>query len=139
MTAAEGGSLAMAGSAEAARGLLSRMPIRISAEKTGTTISEDTDGYVFTVAKVEGQWYIVHSNFFEKMTPVTPAKVISWIFFGIAVCVVVRFFWGWMLLDCSLRYRNWAYSIAVLLTPPLGALYYFFAVWLRRPTGEIGE
>ena len=105
----------------------------------GPTASEGENSFYFLVEKSGDRWCVVHSDLFDTFARWNQAKVFSWFFFLMAVGVVATFFWGWMVLDCSIRYRNWTYSIALLLTFPIGALYYFFAVWLRRPAGEIGE
>ena len=110
-----------------------------SISTVGAAASEGEHPIYFVFEKVDGRWYIADSNLFDWMTRWTQAKVMSWIFFGIAIVAVSLFFWGWMLLDCSIRYRSWKYSLLILFSPPVGALYYFFAVWLRSPTGEIGE
>jgi len=105
----------------------------------GATAAEGKNAYSFVLAEVGGRWYVADSDLFSQTTPVTPGTLFSTIFFVVAILAVTVFFWGWMLLDCSMRYRSWKYSLAVLLTPPLGPLYYFFAIWLRTPADEIGE
>ncbi len=111
----------------------------VSQESVDPSTDVGENAYIFTVQTVDGRWHLVDSNLFNTWTVVTAANFLSWIFFFTAVAVVVIFFWGWMVLDCSLRYRNWKYSAAVFFTFPVGPLYYFFAVWLRGPAGEISE
>ena len=110
-----------------------------TASKLGAAANEGENTFAFVISRTGGRWYIADSDFFDVTTEWTQANVLSWMFFMVALIAVSLFFWGWMVLDCSLRYRSWKYSVALLLTPPVGALYYFFAVWLRTPTGEIGE
>jgi len=105
----------------------------------GAAAAEDKNAYSFTLARVGERWYVADSDLFSQTTTVTPATLFSTLFFVLAILAVTVFFWGWMLLDCSMRFRSWKYSLALLLTPPLGPLYYFFAVWLRTPADEIGE
>jgi len=107
--------------------------------KLAPAASEGRNSFRFTVVRSDGRWLIAESDLFDTFSRVTQAGVFSWAFFVIALSVVVIFFWGWMVLDCSIRYRNWKYSVALILTLPLGALYYFFTVWLRRPAGELGD
>ncbi len=47
------------------------------------------------------------------------------------VGVLALFLWGWMALDAWMRFGR-GYALLVLLSTPLGAGGYFFAVYLRR-------
>ncbi len=87
--------------------------------------------YPFRLAKTGGEWRIVSSELFEQFATRSMEQFLGWIFLVVFLAVVAVFFWGWMTLDAYVHTGRTGYSLAVLLTPPVGALVYFFAVYLR--------
>ena len=59
-------------------------------------------------------------------------QVLGWLFLGGFVALLVTFFWGWMALDAWMRTKRLRYGLLVLISTPVGAALYFFAVYLRR-------
>jgi len=87
--------------------------------------------------RVSGRWGITECDLFpllghERDLPRAWAKYFWWVL-GAAALVI---FWFWMVIDCSIRYSRWSYSLAVLLLPGLGALVYLFVGWRRRRIPE---
>jgi hypothetical protein len=113
----------------------------------------------FELVKSRDDWRIADSLFFDTWAP-TQNRIFESIFLWAAIVLIVGCFWGWMFLDCS--FRAWpgrklpwllfmlatlglgvAAIIAYFATRQnwllagspvggLGAVTYFFAVWMRQ-------
>ena len=95
--------------------------------------------YPFRLAKTGGEWRIVSSELFEQFATRSMEQFLGWIFLVVFLAVVAVFFWGWMTLDAYVRTGRGGYALAVLLTPPVGPLIYFFAVYLRGRSVRVEE
>ena len=99
-------------------------------------IGDDTgQEFSFELVKASGAWGIVaDGSFFDTMSA-TQDTLLGRVFLWAAVGLVVLSFWGWMFLDACFREwggRRWPWLAAVGLVPGLGALAYFFTVWIRQ-------
>lgn len=88
----------------------------------------------FDLVKSESGWRVADGRFFDTLYS-TQDTILSRIFTMAAIFLIVGSFWGWMLLDCC--FRSWGgrklpWVLIVLLLPGVGALIYFFAVWMRQ-------
>ncbi len=88
----------------------------------------------FDLAKSENGWRVADGRFFDTLYS-TQDTILSKIFTMAAIFLVVGSFWGWMFLDCC--FRSWGgrkliWVLTVGLLPGLGALLYFFVVWMRQ-------
>ncbi len=92
-----------------------------------------TNAYLFTFSQHQGRWYIEHSKLFEQFTGMNPQSFIRQFVKLAAILLLGVAFWAWMLLDCALRYRRLSLVLAIVLTPPVGAVLYFFFGWIRGP------
>jgi hypothetical protein len=114
----------------------------------------------FELVKLPRQgWRIADSPFFDTWAP-TQNRIFEGIFLWAAVVLIVGCFWGWMFLDCAFRAwpgRKLPWLLFMLVTlglgaaaiafycatrqgwllagspvGGLGAVVYFFAVWMRQ-------
>jgi DNA-binding transcriptional MerR regulator len=99
-------------------------------------IGDDTgQEFVFELVKTSGSWGLVSDGSFFDTMSATQDTILGRVFLWAAVGLVVLSFWGWMFLDCCFREwggRRWPWVAAVGLLPGLGALAYFFTVWIRQ-------
>ena len=95
--------------------------------------------YPFRLEKIDGEWRILWSELVEQFATRSMDQFLGWIFFMVFLAVIAVFFWGWMTLDAYVRTGRAGRPLAILLTPPVGALIYFFAVYLRRRFVRRGE
>lgn len=113
-----------------------RVQVYAEADYSYRNADGTTDGavqsYPFTFMRHEGSWYIVRSDLFDQFTDVNIHALYGRILSVALALGVALSFWGWMLMDCVLRYRRASLTVAILLTFPLGAVVYFFTVFLRR-------
>jgi hypothetical protein len=107
-------------------------------ENSRGAVPENSDpggqDWPFEVVKGPEGWRIADGKFFDTLHS-TQSKIFEDIFLWAAIILIVGCFWGWMFLDCC--FRTWAgiklpWVLAVGLLPGVGALVYFFAVWMRQ-------
>jgi hypothetical protein len=98
----------------------------------GGMADTDSNSYHFRLAKGEDGWGIAGSDLFNVFTALRFEQVLGWLFLGGFVALLVTFFWGWMALDAWMRTKRLRYGLLVLISTPVGAALYFFAVYLRR-------
>jgi hypothetical protein len=104
--------------------------------RNAVLMSSDEGGqhWDFELARTPQGWRFLDSKLFDTFG-VSQDRIFEGIFLWAAVILIVGCFWGWMFLDCC--FRSWGGSrlpwlLVVLLLPGLGALVYFFAVWMRQ-------
>jgi hypothetical protein len=88
--------------------------------------------YEFRFIRSEDGWLIAGSELFEQFTPLRFGQVLGWLFLGGFLGVLVLFFWIWMAFDAWMRTKRLRYAFLLMLSTPVGAGLYFFAVYLRR-------
>jgi len=93
--------------------------------------STGPNSFRFRLARTGGEWRIVSSDIFDQFTAWGVERALGLIFLGGFALVLAVFLWGWMALDAWMRFGR-GYALLVLLSTPLGAGAYFFAVYLRR-------
>jgi hypothetical protein len=108
------------------------------AEGQSQMASDGETAYPFRLAKTDGEWRIVWSELVDQFETQRMERFLGWMFLVVFLIAIAVFFWGWMALDAWVR-TGTGYSLAVLFTPPVGALVYFFAVYLRRGFVKRGE
>ena len=109
------------------------------AEGQSQMASDGETAYPFRLARTDGEWRIVWSELVDQFETQRMEQFLGWMFLVVFLIAIAVFFWGWMTLDAWVRTGRTGYSLAVLLTPPVGALVYFFAVYLRRGFVKRGE
>jgi DNA-binding transcriptional MerR regulator len=95
---------------------------------------EEGQSYVFDLVKADEGWRITDAPYFRTLYS-TQDTILGEIFMIAAIALIVGSFWGWMFLDCC--FRTWGghkllWVVAVGLVPGVGALAYFFVVWMRQ-------
>jgi hypothetical protein len=98
----------------------------------GGMAGADVNSYPFRFAEGEDGWRISGSDLFEQFTALRFEQVLGWLFLSGFVALLVAFFWGWMALDAWMRFKRVRYGLLVIISTPVGAALYFFAVYLRR-------
>jgi len=96
--------------------------------------SDDGQYWDFDLVRTPGGWRIAEAPWFDTLSA-TQDAILGRIFTIAAIVFIVGSFWGWMFLDCC--FRNWGgrklpWVLAVGLLPGVGALAYFFAIWMRQ-------
>ena len=102
-------------------------------------VVEGAQAYGFRFRRVGGVWYIEQSELIDQFTGLTIDRVATrWILlvFGLIAGVV---FTGWMVFDSSLRYHRMDLTLAILLVPVLGPLFYFLIGILPPGRPAIGQ
>jgi hypothetical protein len=94
--------------------------------------SRTENSFRFRMARTDGQWRIVSSDLFDQFTAWGVDRVLGLIFLGGFLAVLALFLWGWMALDAWMRFGRPRYALLVLATLPVGAVFYFFVIYLRR-------
>lgn len=110
---------------------LSTNKIRISgkfaAQGINWNISGDSNYFIFE--KVDGNWYLLESNFAQKLSTEYVMKFIGKIFIFVGPIFLLIFaFWIWMIVDISKRplQNKTKWLLIVVLLNWLGAILYFF-------------
>lgn len=96
----------------------------------------DQDGQFWhcDLVRSAGGWRIVNFDYFDTLAP-TQEWLFGRGFLFAALLIIWGAFWGWMFLDCCFRVmavRKTLWLVLVGFPPGLGALVYFFAVWMRQ-------
>ena len=98
----------------------------------GDMYDKSHNSYHFRFVKGEDGWRISGSELFKSFTSLRFEQLLGWMFLGGFVALLVAFFWGWMALDAWMRTKRLRYGLLVLISTPVGAALYFFAIYLRR-------
>ena len=94
-------------------------------------------GFIFQFSG--GHWAVERSDLLDQFTG-TSIQSVGWRLIALLVGgLLAVVFWGWMLFDCSIRYNRTDIAVAILLTPPIGALVYFFLGFLPAGPVEAGR
>jgi hypothetical protein len=92
----------------------------------------DRKAYRFIFERSANGWGIAGSDLFEEFTGLSFGRVFGWIFLAGFAGALVVFFWGWMAFDAWMRTGRARYGLLILVSTPVGAGFYFFAVYFRR-------
>jgi hypothetical protein len=88
--------------------------------------------YRFVFERSADGWGIAGSDLFEEFTGLSFGRIFGWIFLAGFAGALVVFFWGWMAFDAWMRTGRARYGLLLLVSTPVGAGFYFFAVYFRR-------
>jgi hypothetical protein len=107
----------------------------------GKVVEDDGQAYEFVLRREGDMWRLERSSLIDQFSGLSVGDVVGTVVLWVLTGLVALVFWGWMLFDASIRYRRLELMVAILLTPPLGAVIYFFLGFLRsgRRTPPRGE
>ena len=104
-----------------------RVNTRFSSSGPGWSINGMSNYFVFE--RSGGSWFLVDTNFHERMGSGYILRTFGWIFLIVGPLVLVLFaFWVWMVVDCVKRSFDdkTLWMLIIFLLSYLGAILYYF-------------